>query len=390
MNRTLAALLIGLAAAAVQAQSSVDALRKAVAAIADVKAQTAPDSRQCIFEIKAYNDNNGCLVAGGITSDSTARNAVVKALAAAGCDYADSIKVLPYDEMALTCLSVASHRTAPKHSAELATQSLMGTPLRVLQKSAEWWRVQTPDGYIAYVPASSVAGKTPEEMDAWRRNSRFIVTAPGETKAYSTPTGTNPRETVADLTQGCIATAVDGLPRISGGRLHIELPDGRSCYADASAFTPIEEWAGQSFDADRILDTAYALTGLPYLWGGTSPKAIDCSGLTKTAYLANGLIIMRDASQQALTGKRIDASKWRTCRPGDLLFFGNASTGKVTHVGIYDNDGCYVHASGMVKRNSLDPGSPDCLPATLLHAVRIQGSEETPGITRVRNHPWYF
>ena len=177
---------------------------------------------------------------------------------------------------------------------------------------------------------------------------------------------------------------------IENGRLRIELPDGRTGYVDATAMIPIEQWAAQDFDPDLILDTAYSMEGTPYLWGGTSVKALDCSGLAKVSYFANGIILMRDASQQALTGTRIETANWRTCRPGDLLFFGNATTKKVTHVAIYDSNGNYVHSSGRVKRNSVDPDSPNYLTTPFLHAVRIAGNEETPGIIRARNHPWYF
>ena len=62
----------------------------------------------------------------------------------------------------------------------------------------------------------------------------------------------------------------------------------------------------------------------------------------------------------------------------------------MTHVAIYDHDGNYVHSSGRVKRNSVDPESESYLTTPFLHAVRIAGNEETPGITRARNHPWYF
>ncbi len=376
--------------AAAKGQSSQGLLDKARVAVEDVKAKFAPDSRQAIFEIKAYNDNDGNLTVGGATSDSSAYRAVHKALSDAGLDYADSTILYPYNRWAQTRISAASHRGAAKHAAEMVTQSVLGTPLRLLEKNGDWWRVQTPDGYIAFVPSSSVVEKIDDEMRMWRESKRFIVTSPYQVRVYRNSTSDGVRDVVTDLVNGCIVIASGGAPRVENGRLNVELPDGRTGYIDASALTPIEEWAGQDFNPDRILDIAYSMEGTPYLWGGTSTKAIDCSGLAKVSYYANGIILMRDASQQALTGTRINASDWRTCRPGDLLFFGNAKTGKVTHVAIYDRNGNYVHSSGRVKRNSVDPESEFYLTTPFLHAVRIAGNEETPGIVRARNHPWYF
>ncbi len=132
------------------------------------------------------------------------------------------------------------------------------------------------------------------------------------------------------------------------------------------------------------------MAGQPYLWGGTSTKSLDCSGLVKVCYLANAIILRRDASQQAQTGHRIEAADTASCRPGDLLFFGNPTTGKVTHVAIYDHDGSYVHSSGRVKCNSLDKHAANYLPTPLLHCTRIDGCEGTDGIVRVAEHPWYF
>ena len=129
------------------------------------------------------------------------------------------------------------------------------------------------------------------------------------------------------------------------------------------------------------------MMGSGYLWGGTSTKVTDCSGLVKVCYLANGIIVQRDASQQALTGQKI--AHWHDARLGDLLFFGNSKTGRVTHVGIYLRDGRYIHCSGQVKVNSLDPASPDYLYSPL-SISRIDGQIGTRGITTVKRHPWYF
>ncbi|MDE6703588.1 MAG: C40 family peptidase, partial [Muribaculaceae bacterium] len=266
--------------------------------------------------------------------------------------------------------------------------AIMGMPVRLLEQDGDWWRVQTPDGYIAWVIDNSLAMKTPEEMQKWRSANRVVVTSTYQTRCYYSPTASGPRDVVSDLVNGNILELASSQP--VSGRLHIILPDGREAWVDKKDVTPIEKWAAQDFDAQHILDMAYSMEGQPYLWGGTSTKSLDCSGLAKVSYLSNGIILRRDASQQALTGSRIEAKDWRDCQAGDLLFFGNAQTGKVTHVAIYDHDGNYVHSSGRVKRNSVDPASESYLTTPFLHCVRIAGNEGSDGIIRVRDHNWYF
>ncbi len=369
--------------------AAADKLAAAREIINEVKSQMAPDSRQVEAEISASRLPSGAIVLRGATSEAGVRAEAIRRMAAAGIDIADSITVYPTDRWAQVRLSAASLRTRGAHAGEMATQALMGTPLRVLQSGGDWWRVQTPDGYIAYIPSSSVVEKTPAQMRAWRGAKRFIVTSLDQVKAYNSPTATGPRDVVTDLVNGCIVTIPEGRPNIVNRRYHIELPDGREAYVDTSALKNIDQWAAQTFNPELILDVAYSLEGTPYLWGGTSTKAVDCSGLAKTAYFANGIILMRDASQQALTGTRIEAENWRDCRAGDLLFFGTRA-GKVTHVAIYDSNGDYVHSSGRVKRNSVDPTNPSYLTTPFLHSVRIGGNEGTRGITRAAEHPWYY
>ena len=129
--------------------------------------------------------------------------------------------------------------------------------------------------------------------------------------------------------------------------------------------------------------------GSTYTWGGTSTKGVDCSGLTKTAYFSNAIILQRDASQQVLYGKKIAPKDWRKASKADLLYFGTTS-GRVTHTALYIENGKYIHASGRVKINSVDPKSPKYLTTPFLSINRVKGNIDRKGIVSVKNHPWYF
>lgn len=357
-------------------------------AIEFVRAHVAPDKRQQIYEITPAFGEDGKVALTGRVSESATKEALFKALKSRGVDAADYITVIPDTVWAMPRISVAMLRLAPGHEAEMGTQALMGMPLRIVDKDDGWYRVQTPDGYLSWVVGNSVVRMSDAEMRAWRKAPRLVVSNPYQTRAYTTAKAKGLRDVVTDLVTGDIV--VGSLSKPVNGRVQITIPDGRKAWVAVSDVTPIEKWADQKFNPDLILDQAYSMEGSPYFWGGTSVKHLDCSGLAKVSYLANGYILMRDASQQALTGTKIAPENWRECQAGDLLFFGNGRTGKVTHVAIYDHDGNYVHSSGRVKRNSVDPTSDSYLTTPFLHAVRIAGNEGTPGITRAINHPWYF
>lgn len=281
---------------------------------------------------------------------------------------ASSFSATAQNRWALVKTAVTSLRTEPRHAAEMSTQAIMGTPIRLLEKSGDWWKVQLPDEYTGYVPANTITTLTQSEFDKWRLSDRRIVdTLESQLTGNGRP--------VSDLMMSNILTA-DSL-----GNLFT--PDGRSGQSPHTS-----QFTGQAvFDADKIIRTALSMLGRVYLWGGTSPKMTDCSGLVKVCFLSCGIILRRDASQQAQTGKLIaDISQ---ARKGDLLFFGTKS-GRVNHVGIYLGDNKYVHCSGQVKINSLDTKSPDFIPNRLLSIRRIDGMIGSDGIWSIGEHPWYF
>lgn len=355
--------------------------------IAEVKQKFAPDGRQIVYEISSYTTPEGKTIIKGVTSEQAVRNRLIETLERKAVSFTDSIAVYPADRWAQVRIPVACFRTKPGHASEMATQGILGQPLRLLEKKGQWWRAQTPDGYIAYVVDNSITEKNDKEMNDWRKADRVIVTAPYQTRIYRDKSLTGVRNVVTDVVNGNILLG----NKVKGkSSVEVTLPDGRSGYISADDVENLDTWSRQPFDAEKILDLAYSMEGTPYLWGGTSTKTLDCSGLAKVTYFSNGIILMRDASQQATTGEIIAPENWRSCQAGDLLFFGNPQTGKVTHVAIYDNNGNYVHSSGRVKRNSIDPDDESYLSTPFLSVSRIKNSIGQRGITRVAEHPWYF
>lgn len=286
--------------------------------------------------------------------------------------------------------SIASVRTNKGEAQEQCTQEYLGMPVKLLEKDGGWWKVETTDGYHGWIYGNGLVEKSQAELDEWKQQPRMVVTSRGEIESYKTSTASDPRSVVTDLVPNDIVVSGE---QIENGRLLIILPDGQRAWADASAFTPINEWATQEFDSELLLDYAYDMMGKPYTWGGNSSKGVDCSGLSKNSYLREGIFLLRDASMQAKTGKQLDKDNWQAFEQGDLLFFGNKDTGRVTHVAIYDKDGIFIHSNGRTHRvslNSIDPASPEFPGYTTLGAVRIHGMEDTPGIVKAINHPWLF
>ena len=79
------------------------------------------------------------------------------------------------------------------------------------------------------------------------------------------------------------------------------------------------------------LRAATAQTGVPYRYGGTSPRTgFDCSGLTQYSYARVGRKLPRTAQQQYNATIRIP---WSARRLGDLVFFYSGHS--IYHVGVY-------------------------------------------------------
>lgn len=91
--------------------------------------------------------------------------------------------------------------------------------------------------------------------------------------------------------------------------------------------------------ARALLDYASRFLGVPYVWGGASPKGFDCGGFTWYVFNNMGYSIPR--MNQVTMGYKVSKSE---LRPGDLVFFSSSRKSGIAHVGIYAGDGLMIHA----------------------------------------------
>ncbi|MDF2833318.1 C40 family peptidase [Chryseobacterium indoltheticum] len=102
---------------------------------------------------------------------------------------------------------------------------------------------------------------------------------------------------------------------------------------------------------ESIALTAKEFLNIPYLWGGKSFFAVDCSGFVQLVFKIHNIKMPRDTYQQAEVGEAL--SFVEESQPGDLAFFEN-SEGKIIHVGIMLDNQKIIHASGKVRIDTLD------------------------------------
>lgn len=91
----------------------------------------------------------------------------------------------------------------------------------------------------------------------------------------------------------------------------------------------------------QIISTAKKYIGVPYKFGGNTPKAFDCSGYVQYVFAQNGMDLPRTSDDQYKLGKSMSAGKLEA---GDLVFFTTYEAG-ASHCGIYLGKGQFIHAS---------------------------------------------
>lgn len=330
--------------------------------VREIRQEYAPDKRVALFDIEGV-EKEGKFILRGESNLPAAVNDLKTKLQKENIAFEDSIQLLPSKEIgekknAVVKISVANIRSNPGHSSELATQATLGTPLKVFKKDDNWYLVQTPDGYLSWVDSGGIELMSDKELAAWRASDKIIFLKPFGESYEEAVAGSQP---ISDV----VAGAIFELQGEKDDFFQVRYPDGRIAFIEKEHAEKYEDWLNSLEQSEEsLVATSRKLMGLPYLWGGTSPKGVDCSGYTKTVFFLNGIIIPRDASQQVNTGKVVDSvGDFQKLQKGDLLFFGTPATDganeKVVHVGMWIGDNKFIHSSGRVHVSSVDTASVD-------------------------------
>lgn len=245
------------------------------------------------------------------------------------------------NRVAWIAASVAEVRREPRHAAEQVTQALQGETLQPFVHEDGWVLARLGDGYVGWlrdwhlrlVDAGTAAA---HHARADARIDAALVTL-----------RVAPQRDADAAGESVLGTAV---VRCEEERnwTRIELPAGRSGWVPTAALRlGTAAWPRR---AEAILATVHGFLGVPYLWGGRSPKGFDCSGLVQFVFALHGIALPRDSDQQAESGTAVV-----TAAAGDLLFFGQE---RVTHVAIATAAQSFLHARGEVRCNSTVSGHP--------------------------------
>jgi uncharacterized protein YgiM (DUF1202 family) len=361
----------------------------AAAALDSLKARYAPDERVAVFQV-SYGQQGSVAVARGEVDNAAAKgDALLVLRRILGGEVLDSIKVLPDPQLGdkrfgIVAVSVGNVRTNPRHTAAMGTQAMMGMVAKLLKKQGGWFLVQLPDRYLGWLEESAMKITNEAGVEAWRNASKVIVSS------YFTMVREQASSTSQPVRDAVAGTVMKHLGT-KGSWVSVELPDGCMGYVERSNVEDFAHWKKtRKLTAENVEKTAKSFLGVPYLWGGTSPKGMDCSGFTKTVYRLNGLELSRDTDQQAENGDDVAAGEeFQNLKKGDLLFFGRKGTSEkpehISHVGIYLGNREFIHTPGgsWVKFNSFDMNAANYnegLRKSFVRARRYIGSSKVPEV----------
>jgi peptidoglycan DL-endopeptidase CwlO len=125
-------------------------------------------------------------------------------------------------------------------------------------------------------------------------------------------------------------------------------PETSGIAVGAAAATPEGSTVAPPNVHGGVIGVAMQYLGVPYVWGGASPRGFDCSGFVMYVFAQIGVALPHSSYAMMGMGTPVSMSQ---LQPGDLVFFSGGS-----HMGIYIGGGQFIHSphtGDVVKISSL-------------------------------------
>ncbi len=250
-------------------------------------------------------------------------------------------------------IGVADVRREPDPTSELVTQALMNAIAIPDEDRGDWIHTKLVD-YQGWVSMDALGepvakGFTRIGEQCGTPLGLVAVINTTHTPLYVQETG----DEVLDIVY--LSTVLPLLDATPQERIQVALPDERTGWLTRKDIAIQQRETVFPLQPVSVT-TSYARTflGVPYLWGGTSWRGIDCSGFVQLCYRMGGYMLPRDADvQYDSLSKSVTLAEMRE---GDLIFFGKE---RITHVGLALNEKEYIHAEGQAYNcviiNSFEP-----------------------------------
>ena len=217
-------------------------------------------------------------------------------------------------------------RREPRPDAPLHTEALKGERVMVYESTDEgWsWGQLLDDSYVGWLPSDALRAPGPPATHVVSALRTLVFPGP----SIKLP----PMEA---LSFGC--------------RVAIKRVNESLAVTARDEFIPLRHLTeGEPAEPDFV-SVAERFLGAPYLWGGKTSLALDCSALVQLSLSACGVRCPRDSDlQERALGKPISTSDISSLRRGDLVFWKG-------HVAIVRDTETLIHANASDMAVAIEP-----------------------------------
>lgn len=248
-------------------------------------------------------------------------------------------------------------REKPTKDSTLITSITRGDKVSYYKTEGDWARITTLSGENGYVLASYLVeskNKTIKPVVKYvnadklnvrsepTKDSKLITSITrGDKVSYYETVGEWARITIWTDKSGYVLAKY-----LVSSADKVEQPSVSRSSSGTSTAAPPQSTEGKAL-ADQIVEYAKSFLGVPYVWGGHSPKGFDCSGFTYYVFGHFGIKLPSSSYSYSSVGTKVSRSE---LQKGDILMWDINRNGTVGHVGIYIGDGMFIHASSSHKK----------------------------------------